>query len=225
MKIGELLEIVQTAIGVDSENADREVEFYIKLSDSEDEIPIELDNVGQFGIIPDMTMTFEPAEGEKLISSAPLSAEQLDYKSRFNDLVSEINKSTTELLSNTSKIKNTIPEVHSIILIRNDKYEFIIKYVEDWDTYLFPSIKGNSIEELNLYYGDVKFLFDKIHRKCNYSSGISKCYHHYFYEVVDNSLSRYMSLKEIEKLFNVSERNQDIINFIREYYKGEGIDV
>ena len=108
--------------------------------------------------------------------------------------------------------------VHSIIIIKKNNY---LNYYDDrWGIYLFPNIKGNDIELIKRKYNtdNVKLLFDKIHDKYSASHNEMRTYHYYFYEVDKDEIGDYFLLEELLLKPKVKEYNEDIINFIKEYY-------
>ena len=110
--------------------------------------------------------------------------------------------------------------VHSIIIIRKGN-KFLNYYDDRWNMYLFPNIKGNDIKEIEKMYNtsNIKLLFDKVHDKYSIPHDKIKTYHHYFYEVDKNIDGEYFTLDELLTYSKVKENNEDIINFIKEYYK------
>lgn len=109
--------------------------------------------------------------------------------------------------------------IHSIIIIKKDN-KFLNYYDERWNMYLFPNIKGNDIEEIkNKYNTDkVKLLFDKVHDKYSVSHNEVRTYHHYFYEVDTEVDGKYFTLQELLSNEEVKKYNEDIINYINEFY-------
>ena len=109
--------------------------------------------------------------------------------------------------------------VHSIIIIKKDN-KFLNYYDERWEMYLFPNLKGNNIEVIKNKYNtnNVKLLFDKVHEKYSVPHNETRTYHHYFYEVDADANGEYFSLDELLKKPKVKEYNEDIINYINEYY-------
>ena len=112
--------------------------------------------------------------------------------------------------------------VHSIIIIKKDN-KFLNYYDERWEMYLFPNIKGNNIEEIKNKYNteNVRLLFDKVHEKYSVSHNEMRTYHHYFYQVDTDINGEYFSLKELLENPRVKKYNEDIINYINEYYNNE----
>ena len=86
MKIKELKEIVDKAYKNGEEN---DIEFYIELNDTT--IMCDLERVGQFHIIPDMTITFKISSETKIYSSKPLTKEQINYRKKCMKLEEKIN--------------------------------------------------------------------------------------------------------------------------------------
>lgn len=110
--------------------------------------------------------------------------------------------------------------IHSIIIIKkNNKY--LNYYDERWGIYLFPNIKGNNVEIIKSNYNtnNIKLLFDKVHNKYSVSHNEIRTYHHYFYEVKANVEGKYFSLEELLNNKEVKKYNEDIIEYIKEYYK------
>lgn len=68
MKIGELYNILQKAIGENNKNKDFEVEFW--LNDNKNETKLEFIECGQFSVFPDMTISLKlnPSDDFKLVS-------------------------------------------------------------------------------------------------------------------------------------------------------------
>ena len=110
--------------------------------------------------------------------------------------------------------------IHSIILIKKNN-KFLNYYDERWKIYLFPNLKGNSIEEIKKKYNtdNVKFIFDKVHDKYSVSHNEIRTYHHYFYEVDTDIDGEYFSLEELLDNSNVRKYNRDIIKYIDNYYE------
>ena len=87
MKIKELKEIVDKAY---ENGKECDVEFWIKLDDGTD-LLAELENIGQFGFVPDMTLTVKPSNNEKNIYTTKIVDEkQFDYKNAYQKLVKKI---------------------------------------------------------------------------------------------------------------------------------------
>lgn len=110
--------------------------------------------------------------------------------------------------------------VHSIIIIRKED-KFLNYFDKKWKIHLFPNIKGNSVEEIKEKYNtdNVKLLFDKVHEKYSIPHKEEKTYHHYFYEVEADVDGEYFSIEELLKDSKVKRYNEDIINYINNYYK------
>jgi len=111
-------------------------------------------------------------------------------------------------------------KIHSIIIIKKDN-KYLNYYDEKWGIYLFPNMKGNNIEEIKNKYNknNIKYLFDKVHDKYSVSHNEVRTYHHYFYEVDASVDGEYFTLEELLNNPKVKEYNEDIINYIDEYYK------
>ena len=109
--------------------------------------------------------------------------------------------------------------VHSIIIIKKDN-KYLNYYDDRWDMYLFPNIKGNNIDDIKQKYDtdNVQFLFDKVHDKYSIPNNENRTYHHYFYQVDKEIDGDYFTLDELLSMDKVKENNEDIINYIKEYY-------
>ena len=114
--------------------------------------------------------------------------------------------------------------IHSIIIVKN-KDKYLNYFDKRWQMYLFPNIKGNDIGKIKEKYNtnNVKFLFDKIHNKYSVSDKKIKTYHHYFFEVDEEIDGEYFSLDELLNKENVKKYNEDIIEYIRAYYKKKSL--
>lgn len=108
---------------------------------------------------------------------------------------------------------------HSIIIIKKDN-KFLNYYDDNWKMYLFPNLKGNDIEEIKNKYNtnNVKLLFDKVHEKYSVSHNETRKYHHYFYQVDTDINGEYFTLEELINDPKVKKYNEDIVNYIKDYY-------
>lgn len=132
---------------------------------------------------------------------------------------------------------------HAIIIIKNDKNEYLQYYEKNWKSYLFLNCKllGNFkeqdivkevIERLKFSSNDLKckYLDDKVHKKYSVSAKKEKEYHHYFYSVeiekmpsfmnekdfaIDSIQYSWYSLEELENDSRIKEVNSDIVEFIK----------
>ena len=86
MKIKEFKKYVDEAY---KNGKDDNVEFWLELED--DSIMCELESIGQFHIVRDMTITIRPS-GSKVCSTKELSDEQLDFKGQRDNLERKIQK-------------------------------------------------------------------------------------------------------------------------------------
>lgn len=87
MKIKELKEIVDKAY---ENGKECDVEFWIKLDDGTD-LFAELEDIGQFSIVPDMTLTLKPSDKErKIYTTKIVNEKQFDYKNAYQKLVRKI---------------------------------------------------------------------------------------------------------------------------------------
>lgn len=132
---------------------------------------------------------------------------------------------------------------HAIIIIKNDKNEYLQYYEKNWKSYLFLNCKlldnfeeqdivKEVIQRLKLPNNDLKcnYLDDKIHKKYSVSAGKEKEYHHYFYSIEIENMPSFMneqhftidsiqyswySLEELENDSRIQEVNSDIVGFIK----------
>ena len=90
------------------------------------------------------------------------------------------------------KVMNT----HSIIIIKNEKNEYLQYYDKKWNCYLFLNSKMENKENMESIYNKIKemlniekedveisFVGEKIHKKFSESDKIEKEYQHFFYKV------------------------------------------
>jgi len=133
---------------------------------------------------------------------------------------------------------------HAIIMIKNNKGEYLQYFDERWTSFLFPNCKliNDNHEDLileclkskfNLNFNDIfiDYVMDKIHEKFSESDKIIKEYHHYFYQIqyselpnqyknkafVNNNIKfAWLSLNELESNERIQEVNSDIVSFIKE---------
>lgn len=85
---------------------------------------------------------------------------------------------------------------HSIIIIKNEKNEYLQYYDKKWNCYLFLNSKMKNKEDMESIYNEIKemlniekedveisFVSEKIHKKFSESDKIEKEYQHFFYKV------------------------------------------
>ena len=89
MKIKELKEFVDKVYKI---GEDCDVEFWIELDDG-NEILAELESIGQFHVIPDMTLTIKPMNKDnKIYTTEIIDEKQFDYRKKYQELCKKINK-------------------------------------------------------------------------------------------------------------------------------------
>lgn len=89
MKIAEFKKYIDEAY---KKGKDAEVEFWIKLDD-ETELIADLESLGQFSVIPDMTVTVKPSNNEqKIYTTKIVDEKQFNYREAYKKLVKEIKK-------------------------------------------------------------------------------------------------------------------------------------
>ena len=90
------------------------------------------------------------------------------------------------------KVMNT----HSIIIIKNEKNEYLQYYDKKWNCYLFLNSKMKNKEDMKSIYNEIKemlniekedveisFVSEKIHKKFSESDKIEKEYQQFFYKI------------------------------------------
>lgn len=87
MKIIELYNLLDRAIKDNESCKECDIEFWLHLTD--DTILCSLENIGQFEVIPDITITIKPND-DKIYSSNELSEEDLNYKKKYENLKNKI---------------------------------------------------------------------------------------------------------------------------------------
>ena len=132
---------------------------------------------------------------------------------------------------------------HAIIIIENNKNEYLQYYDERWKSFLFLNCKlvgdvenKNIIDDLvnklhlNNNKLECKYLTDKIHKKYSECAKKEKEYHHYFYNIdiknmpiimkqknfsIDNVKYSWYTLEELEQDKRIQEVNSDIVAYIK----------
>lgn len=132
--------------------------------------------------------------------------------------------------------------IHSIIVIKNEKNEYLQYFDERWNSYLFLNcklpngddselVKNKVSDALKIDKKDIKvsLLGCKKHKKFSESAKIEKEYIHYFYNVKieEKFTDKEFIINEIKyKWFNYSELmnderiqkvNSDIVQFVKEF--------
>ena len=123
---------------------------------------------------------------------------------------------------------------HAIIIIKNEKNEYLQYYDKRWESYLFPNCKieeamnYNKIKEnIAKMYGikieSINYKMDKIHTKFSESDKIEKTYHHYFYECeIENNLKnsdvqfKWFSMEGLLEDERIKKVNSDIVGYVKE---------
>lgn len=134
---------------------------------------------------------------------------------------------------------------HAIIVIKNEKNEYLQYFDQRWNSYLFSNCKMkdkddidsifNELEKkLNISRNNIKYEFigEKLHSKFSESAKIEKEYTHYFYkiDIVDNlniynenefemlnTKYKWFSFEELRKDKRIQAVNEDIVNYIEEF--------
>lgn len=133
---------------------------------------------------------------------------------------------------------------HSIIVIKNEKNEYLQYFDKKWDSYLFMNCKMKDKDDLDSIYNELKqslglykedinlsFVDERVHRKFSESAKIEKEYQHYFYKVellknidkfnkkeFENSNNRYkwFSFDELTKDERIQKVNSDIVEYVKQ---------
>lgn len=133
---------------------------------------------------------------------------------------------------------------HAIIIIKNDKNEYLQYYEKNWKSYLFLNCKlldnfkeqdivKEVIQRLKISNNDIKcnYLDDKIHKKYSVSAEKEKEYHHFFYSIeiekmptfmneknftIDSIQYSWYSLGELENDSRIQEVNSDIVGCVKD---------
>lgn len=133
---------------------------------------------------------------------------------------------------------------HAIIVIRNEKNEYLQYYENRWESNLFLNcklgdenkekfVKKEVCEKLNILENEIdcKYIKDIIHTKYSESAKKDKEYHHYFYKVDIKGIPEYMrkkefvinnikyswySIEELESDERIQKVNSDIVGFIKD---------
>lgn len=177
-----------------------------------------------------------------------------DIKSRYKE-DSKVYASCVELVNfimtnNSNETKNDIkkeevkmPSKHAIIIIKNEKDEYLQYYEESWHSYLFLNckqedsndlnkIKDIVLEKLEINPRKIDYLFTKIHSKYSVKHEKMREYEHYFYLVdidtktlevqkefvINNTKFKWFGMAELEKNPEIMQINGDIIGFIKEWF-------
>lgn len=128
---------------------------------------------------------------------------------------------------------------HAIIVIKNKNNEYLQYFDEVWNSYLFLNCKLDEFsnehiidfvsKELNIGKESIKceLVGDKVHRKFSESAKLEKEYHHYFYNVVIDSLDEkkvlinnkysWFSYDDLMNDERIQKVNSDIVSFIKEF--------
>lgn len=134
---------------------------------------------------------------------------------------------------------------HAIIVIKNNKNEYLQYFDKAWDSYLFLNCKMNNKndvesiikklkESLNINKEDIKYFYinEKTHTKFSESAKQEKEYTHYFYKIellnsldvltqkefeIKNQKYRYFSYQDLKNNERIQKVNSDIVNYIEEF--------
>ena len=132
--------------------------------------------------------------------------------------------------------------IHSIIVIKNEKEQYLQYFDEKWNSYLFLNCKLPNGDDTNVVKNkvandlNIKQEFIKVtlvgckkHKKFSESAKIEKEYTHYFYDVnIDTKLNqnefeingvkyKWFSYAELISNERIQKVNSDIVQFVREF--------
>jgi hypothetical protein len=133
---------------------------------------------------------------------------------------------------------------HAIIVIRNNKNEYLQYFDERWNSYLFINCKledgfsnKNIIEnvsnKLEIDEKEIKctYIAEKTHKKFSESAKKEKEYQHYFYSIdiknmpdimkksnfiINNRQYLWLTLNKLENDERIQKVNSDIVNYVKE---------
>lgn len=132
--------------------------------------------------------------------------------------------------------------IHAIMVIKNEKNDYLQYFDEKWNSYLFLNcklpngddsniVKDKISEKLNIdkEHIGVSLVGKKQHKKFSESAKITKEYIHYFYNVnLDTKLSdnefeineinyKWFSIYDLMNDERIQKVNSDIIQFVKEF--------
>lgn len=181
-----------------------------------------------------------------LLKTGKITKEQYDYGMQLAKDIIENKKQIEfhpelldlELFNEMNKHK------HAIIIIKNNKNEYLQYYDNTWNSLLFLNCKLDNDNHEYLIKNHLsnifsikpeniicKFKTNKIHKKFSVSAQKDKVYNHYFYEITFNSSCdifdndkfeinninySWQSLDSLANNPEVYKTNKDILNFINE---------
>lgn len=88
MTIKELKDIVDKAY---NKGKDCNVEFYLQLNEDESAM-VDISYIGQFNVIPDMTISFKLTNDSIDLKSKKLNAKIVDYEKKYRELKNKLDK-------------------------------------------------------------------------------------------------------------------------------------
>ena len=134
---------------------------------------------------------------------------------------------------------------HSIIIIKNERNEYLQYFDKKWNSYLFLNSKMNNKNDVESIYNKLKqmleiekedinisFIGEKTHKKFSESAKIEKEYQHYFYKVkllkskekfnqkefeCFDIKYKWFSFEEFQKDERIQKVNSDIIQFVKSF--------
>lgn len=132
--------------------------------------------------------------------------------------------------------------IHAIIVIKNEKEEYLQYYDETWKSYLFLNCKLPNGEDGIAVIDNISKMLDidkafinissigkKQHKKFSESAKKEKEYIHYFYDMkldvklpdnefeLNNVMYKWFSYSDLMKNERIQKVNSDIVQFIKEF--------
>jgi hypothetical protein len=133
---------------------------------------------------------------------------------------------------------------HAIIVIRNEKNEYLQYFDQNWNSYLFLNCKlednfsdeniiENVSKQLKIDEKEIKctYVAEKTHKKFSESAKKEKEYQHYFYSVsiknmpdimkksnfvINDKQYLWFTLGKLESDERIQKVNSDIVNYVKE---------
>lgn len=148
-------------------------------------------------------------------------------------------KDLTKVMQLIVEINSNKFHEFSLIAVKNLRGEYLQKYDNRWDCWLFPYVRStdNNKENVDSYISSLlkisivtKYITTAKHCKYSESDKVYKIYNHKLYEVslndvprnmaqnellIDGIRYRWMTIAELEQDDNVMKKNDDIIAFVK----------
>ena len=138
----------------------------------------------------------------------------------------------------------SVSTVHnlSLIIIKNSRNEYLLKYNKRWNCYLFPFIRTKETDDknniadfckqtLNLDSTVIKKTSDADITKRSVSADLIKTYHHKFYQIecsksledkssfsINNDKYKWYSIEEMKTDKNIFSKNSETISYVEKNF-------